>query len=154
LILALDLTASPSATTLITLENKEVIDVDQDTAGDTFGQLRQNFPCGGSGLCQLRMRQIFDNLGNAKWIFTITNAASSSQSVTVNWGSGTSLPDITGSFYRRDLWNLWPSSCTALSAGYTCAANLDTSPVTSYSVTVPSHGTAMYALCSSQCSAL
>ena len=152
LVLGIDLTAPPSATTIRTLQNVEAIAVDQDTAG--FGGLRQNFSCGGSNLCQLYVKQMSGSTGNAKWIFTIVNQASSSQSVTVNWGASTALADITGTFYRRDLWALWPSSCTSASPGYTCASNLDVSPVSSSTVTVPSHGASQIALCSSQCTAL
>ena len=130
---SLDLTASPSANTMATLTNKQVIAVDQDTLGAVGSRISQT-SCG-SAECEVYAKQLS---GANKWAVVLWNQDSSSHSITSTFsafgGSGT----YTNTY---NLWGNWPSCGGSTS----CSTSLG-SQTTSYSATVPAYSVVMFTL--------
>ena len=149
LVLSLDAT-SASANTKVTTQNKEVIDLNNDVAGNGYGWYADFRTCGSTN-CYIFVRQMTGAVGNAAWMVSVVNMDSSSHSVTINLAADTSLQFMWGSYYWRNLWDNWPSSCSTVTGGYSCGVNLDVSPTTTKTVTIPSHYTQEWIICNSQC---
>jgi alpha-galactosidase len=120
LLAGIDLTAPPSAATMATLKNTDVIAVDQDPLGIEGGRVSRA-ACGDAN-CEVYARQ----LSGSKWAVVLFNRASTPQSITATWSMFSSV----GTFNAHDDW-----------------AHADLGPMTTgYTATVSSHGVAMLTL--------
>jgi alpha-galactosidase len=130
LFVSIDLTVPPSANTMATLTNKQVIAVDQDPAGNSGSRVSQ-VACG-SYFCEVYAKPL---AGTNKWAIVLWNQDTSAHSITVNW----SMFSETGPYTNTaNLWANWPNCGGATS----CAASLGTLS-TGYTATVPAYSTVM-----------
>ena len=120
---SIDLTAPPSSTTLTTLENSEVVAVDQDVLGLTGSRVSQ-VSCGDAN-CEVYIKQLS---GTNNWSAVLLNRASTTQTVSATWGS-LGVSGLSGSYNLRDLW-----------------AHSNLGSMSSYSVSLASHAVAMLKL--------
>jgi alpha-galactosidase len=121
---SIDLTAPPSANTMATLLNRQVIAVDQDSAGITGARVSQ-VTCG-SAFCEVYAKQL---AGTNKWALVLWNQDSAPHSIAATW----SMFGQSGTYTNTaNLWANWPSC----GGSTTCAASLG-SLTTGYTTTVP-----------------